>query len=309
MNRLGHIISAGLIAALVALPAFAQDEAPAETDPLEPAITLADRLPDLEQRLEALVPEEPAGYVLLAEEVAAMAAGETDLDLARRLAVLGHELARVQGDRGPLRATACVLLADLARLSDQRRWLLAIAARAGDEAAEARLARPGPEASAELVDRAADAFHALMRGDGPLAEDLLEDDEVSGVIVRYADLIEPGRTLGSTRSLRVEADQWPCRQCTGRRIVRGPNGTFRFCDTCGGTRGWEPGPEFRLGVIRFESRLLSGGFASWSAQFASDFGRPLDDPDPTLIPRRLGIDPTLTVYRAGTWRSPPEQDG
>ena len=58
--------------------------------------------PGITARLEALQPEDPGGYFLLAEELADTAAEETEKALPRALYVLAFDLGRRKDDAGAL---------------------------------------------------------------------------------------------------------------------------------------------------------------------------------------------------------------
>ena len=82
------------------------------------------------ERLAALTPSGPAGYVQLADEVATESTGRDDRDLARQLYALAVHLDMASppgtANRGVVAQSACFGLAGLTRRTAERRWLLSI---------------------------------------------------------------------------------------------------------------------------------------------------------------------------------------
>jgi predicted RNA-binding Zn-ribbon protein involved in translation (DUF1610 family) len=270
-----------------------------------PSAGLVELMPGATDRLEALSPVEPAGYLRLGEEILALARTEEDRLLARRLFTLAYELARTAGDARGVQASACIALADTSRFERERRWLWSIARLIDPRYSEPDWSRTVERVvSDEAAYRAATTLGLLRAGEGIRARELLRDESVRDVFVWYSGLLTgtgPGDVLSI---LDEQAERWPCPECRNERIVRttegGEVGTTR-CFTCRGNPGWQLNEPGLLATLRFESRVLSGVQRSWGAQLAADLGEPLRDPDPAAVAPAIGVDPARSVYRDGRW--------
>ncbi len=302
MNRNVLAIAIALVLVQNSVNARTAPDRP-DAEPEIPA-RLVETMPDIEARLAALNPADPAAYLDLGEEVAALGA----IDLARRLFALAYESARLSGRDPSTQTSACIALADTARFERDRRWLWSIA-----RLIEPRYNQPDwsrttrRDVTPRAALRAATTLGLLRAGEGARARELLRDPAVRDVFTRYAGLLTgtgPGDVLSI---LDEQARRWPCPECHNERIVRtvrdGQNVDVR-CFTCRGNPGWELGEQGFLATLRFESRVLSGVQRSWSAQLASDLGEPLRDPDPAAVCPAVGVDPSRSVYRDGAWVEP-----
>ena len=264
-----------------------------------------DRVPDIDARLEALTPDDPEGYFLLAEEVSGEADDADALQLARTLYVLAFETERAGSVDRPLAPSVCLALADMARLEQDKRWLVSLA-----HTLDRRYATPAwrtAEPSATNPDQAlaAATILGLVRsGHTHIARRMLEDQAVEDLLLRYESLLAPFGDPDALDRLVRQAESWPCDECDNERITwrQSPEGAEpRVCYTCLG----DPGPRLTaselIGHLRLETALLGGQNSSWSAQIASDYGAPLRDPDPNELAPTFGVDPDSVYWRDGAW--------
>lgn len=265
-------------------------------------------IPDLEHRLERLDPSNPETYFLLAEEVAAEMPHREGQELAQHLYVLCFELTRGTGSR--LAASACLALADLARLERDQRWLLALARAVGPHDDSPNWSPTvEPAAPDQLAFELAEAIGLVRAGEGIRAQASLDREDVEALLVRYERLLSSTGARGAVDRIERYAHQWPCPECHNRRYVMSRNTdppSPRLCFVCGG----DPGPEMTtdelISHLRFESRMLSGLQRSWAAQIAVDHGAVLRDPDPSELAPTYGVDPGRPCWRAGRWVEAPQ---
>lgn len=272
-----------------------------------------DRVPNLDARLAALAPDDPNAYFLLAEDVSAEADDADALQLARTLYVLAFETERAMGVDRPLAPSVCLALADMARLEQDKRWLVSLA-----HTLDRRYATPvwrsaEPSAtSPELALQAATVLGLIRSGNTNIARRMIEDQALVDLLVRYESLLAPFGDPDAFDRLLRQAEQWPCNECDNERITwkqstDGP--TPRVCYTCLGNPGPRLSSAELIGHLRLESALLGGENVSWSAQIATDLGAPLRDPDPNELAPTFGIDPTLVLWRDGAWVATPARTG
>ncbi len=256
----------------------------------------------VEEQLEALRPDEPREYFLLAEELAYDDPNPGLEDVARRLFVLAFELDRRRGGTrlGP---AACLALADLSPRVDERRWLRAVAAALrGERAAGEAVAE---EILSETALALAEALGRFRAGEYRRAQMILERADVSRLLRRYEDALEKG-----IEWILLELETEPvCRECGNRRIVPAdldPSAEHRLCYTCEGT----PGPDLTdtqlVEQLRLESLLLEGGTNSWAAHALAGGGEPLRDVDPAAVVAWFNVDPARSIRRDGAWVAPSE---
>lgn len=309
------IIACGLLACVPGYAAAQPATKPVEGAPAaaQPSGTENAKRPEvkplsivLRERLEALNPGDAEAYFRLGEDVVAKAALPADLRLARELFVLSYELDRKQGGRRALMGAACVALADIAPLRQDRRWLMALA-----RSADPRYAPPGWEKSGSrsvapgVGLAAATAIGQARAGDGGAARLALANPEVLALLQAFDPQLAPGGN--GVRAVQRAAEQWPCSECRNARVVRvaGSNPPrYRVCSTCEGNPGPKLSREELVAQLRVESWLLDGEQKTWAAQIAGDEGAPLHDPDPAELAPVFGVDPGKTVWRDGAWGLP-----
>ncbi len=306
-----------VLAMMVVCGAAAQPAPRASTEAGDSATvaTLAERLPGLADRLAALDPADPSGYLELGEEVAAEATTDAEFNLAERLFVLAFELERSGSDDGPgargvTRPAACFALAEITPSERRARWLRAIA-----RVIDPRYAMPDWTGSVDRplsrreAFRAAEAIGMVRSGDGARARDLLERPEVARIFDRYSALLTGAGPSEVLSELEAEAARWPCPECRNERVsVKRLNQDVErsLCNYCGGNPGWALSRGGLIANLRFESAMLSGAQRSWGAQLAIDLGAPLRDPDPAEVAPTYRVDPTRPYWRDGRWITTPD---
>jgi len=264
----------------------------------------------LQRRLESLSPTDPMGYFLLAEDISGNAKDVGEILLARRLFVLSFVLAEKyqshpEAAEFPIRASACLALANLETSEDRKRWLRALAGRIDRRYAEQRWdAADAPDQADESAFLLAEAVGLMLSGDGSLARDRLDDPRVHALLEQTRDILDrPGNEASSAAILR-EAQIWPCPECGNARGVpdRSEGGQVRrLCSTCRGNPGPVISREAHIDYLGYQSLLLHGTQKSWAAELAVGLGRPILDPEPSEIAPTMGVDPTKVYYRAGNW--------
>jgi hypothetical protein len=261
--------------------------------------------PDVARRLEALTPDNPEAYFLLAEDIADAAANPSDEKLAKTLFVLAFELDRKPGRPGTLAASAALGIARVERLDRDRRWLAALAA-----AVDRRYAMPDWNVGASVTVTDEQAYNAatvlgLTRaGEGREARRLLDKPGVADTLKRYERLIGDTGETGALSRLNKYMESWPCPQCHNERtvIVQGEHGQERrLCPTCHGNPGPELNQSELIGQLRFEAALLNGIQRSWAAQVIVDQSAPLRDPDPSELAATYRVDVNKPYWRKGKW--------
>jgi len=260
-------------------------------------------------RLGALSPDDPAGYLLLGEELLATARTDEGRALARRLFTIAYEQARLSGTMPGVQASACIALADTARFERDRRWLWSIVRLIDPRYNEPDWSRTVERVvSDEAAFRSAVALGLLRSGHGLRAKEILRDENVREVFDWYSGLLTGAGPGDVMTLLMAQAERWPCPECHNDRVVRkpggGPKGPKVRCFTCRGNPGWELSEREMLATLRFESRVLSGVQRSWGAQLAADLGEPLRDPDPAAVVDAVGIDADASVFVDGEWKIP-----
>lgn len=270
---------------------------------------------DRERRLEALSPTDPAGYFLLAEEIAGEARGVEDTRLAQHLYVLALVLDQKRGSPDPkaafpIAASACLGLADLDLSKDRKRWLYALAGRLDSRYAQRRWdGEPSADQPGEAALLLSEAIGLTLSGDGSLARQRLDDPRVRALLEQTRDLLDRPGGHASSAAFQREALVWPCPECANARSVpdRALGGqSQRFCSTCRGNPGPVISHEALVDYLRYQSLLLRGTQKSWSATLAVGLGRPLLDPEPSEVAPALGVDPARVHYRGGRWLTEQE---
>lgn len=312
----GGMVIVSMCALLVASALAQQLSEPASEQP--PASGIG-AVRDLEARLTALNGNEPMGYFMLAEDIAAVAETPRGFELARELFVLAWETDRVA--QAPLRIgpSVCLALADLAT-GDERRWLLALAA-SMDEPEGVVAPWMAPSFNAIADERAgqgelqqsfalAEALGHIRAGSAVRAASVLDSDALERALARS------GLTATDIRRVRtiVEAvlTRPRCPRCKNERVVRAPENAGRRFDTCP-TCGGHPGPNLSRDdltlTLRAEAALLGVGSSRWSAQRRIDGAAPLRPLDAADLAAIIGLDADARTYifepgspLFGTWR-------
>lgn len=330
MTRPGYILSVGVwtVASLLAAVAGGRAIATAQPEgadssphPVEVGLPVNAEpasqdgvTADLAARLSALSPADPRAYLLLGEEVAAEATRPREEALARTLYVLAFELDRrrresgAAGDPG-LAASACLALADLSRLEEDRRWLVALARSIDRRYASPDWSRAAqPTYSGEAGFQAAEYLGLVRSGDGHRARNIRENAEVAHVLTEYERMVGGLGSSGMMHEVEQQSRQWPCVQCGNQRITTlGETIPPRkgLCPTCFGN----PGPRLSraqlIAQLRFESGLLDGIQTSWAAQMTLDQGAPLREPSAGELAPTMGVDGDAAYWRSGVWVNTP----
>jgi hypothetical protein len=290
-------------------PDAARAERGQEDEESEPLVELTRVQAAWQSRLESLRPSDPDAYFLLAEEVADAAPSDlASRQLAARLYILAMNLDLARNPTRPaLAASACVALADLDYGSGEATWLLALAQRLDPrQTRPAWLTQPASSAPDSVQYRLATALGMIRAGEGIQAKRILADRAVEPSF-RTLDRTLRRMTTLSNRDLLREASRWPCPECANQRVVRRLGVSppeYRICSNCDGT----PGPDLStfqlIEYLRIESYLLDVGQRSWGAQTLVDGGAPIVDPEPDSVAKAFSVDPTLTLFRNGTWIAP-----
>lgn len=259
----------------------------------------------LSQRLAALIPENPEGYFLLAEEVADTAVEKPQIELAQQLYALAFALDRRPGRPGQLAAGAALGLSRVARLDRDRRWLVSLAG-----AIDRRYAMPdwnvgvGASISDELAYQSATVLGLARAGEGRRAREQMDKPGVAETLKRYERLIGTTGETGALSRLDKYMQGWPCPECHNERVVtkmgeKGPE--LRLCPTCHGNPGPELSEQELIAQLRFEAVLLNGIARSWAAQIIVDQGVSLRDPEPEELAKIYGVDAEAPYWRGGKW--------
>lgn len=261
------------------------------------------RLPGLAARLAALDASDAHACFDLAEEFVIEFDDEAGREMARTLFVLAHEADRRPGQHRGLTPHVYLALASIAREETERRMLLAMSANdsgltsgaslGGTASAQTSLV---PEGAFEL----AEAIGMARAGDARGVRDRVRRPGVRAALDGLGD------DEAFIRSLLDDAERdGVCPTCKNKRVVRNqiPGEERESVDTlCPMCRG-NPGP--RLSRDQFartldvEARLLGTTASRWSAQHWLDRGRPFQDPDPSELAARYGVDPRRTRWTPG----------
>lgn len=260
-------------------------------------------------RLRSLSPNDPEAYVLLGEEVAEAASTAEDRRLAIELFVLGFECARAKAGQATVAASACYGLAELVSSPRDRRYLEALAQVSDPANAKPLWLRAGePTLPTEVPYQLAETLGLLRSGEGYLAKQRLARPEVKQAFESMDRQLRRGGWRGGASGLYREADNWPCRGCQNKRVVRQPGTNPPLVQPCPICLG-KPGPELTLGEftaqVRLESFLLQGKQRSWAAQLAADGGAPLIETDPSTLPKRFSVEPAAKFWIGTGWHQSP----
>jgi hypothetical protein len=323
-SRAARLIAPLLLAPLTFAPtpapsfALAPARAAASSAAIDPVVQAATAvIPDLQARLEALRPEDPRGYFLLAEELAAEDHLREARALAERLYVLAFTLDRtpvtplaITTPPGHLAASAALGLVALSPRPERQAWLRALAMMV--RPATATLA-PAPTEGLAIVptlgpDEASITLAAMLSmvrtGDGRRARMAMQQPGVRATLEQYEDLLTDGAPIRASQTIDRWIEQWPgCSTCSNRRVLQ-RDGQGRICPQCEGTPGPDLSPSELAAQLRATALLMRGVQASWAAQNLATAGQPLHDPDPDALAELMQVDPSQSIFRAGAWTKP-----
>ncbi len=262
-------------------------------------------------RLVRLTRQSPRDYLELGEEILDRPDSPARVEMARQLLARALEYARQRPDEKRTAASAAFALASVAPRENDRRWLRAVAAILGPDmnspAARADADRPNRSADA----RASDLLTRLRAGDGIEAREILEDRAVREVLRRHEAELSAGGTM-SLQDLDSEAKKWPCTECANTGIIaplKGQHTPARICPVCAGQPGMRLKPHDLAAQFHLQRRLLSDTPEGWGSLAAGDGAPPAHDPDPANVAPALGVDPRLSIWRDGKWRTPDDEEG
>lgn len=222
---------------------------------------------ELDRRLASLVPERPADYLALAEDVIDRAGPGPAADADRALA---RELASLAGAIDPVRSgrSAALFLAEHAPDDAGRSRMLALASAMDtvpDAAAEA-----GEQTQSVLA--LVRAFALYRRGDGGRAREALARPGAAELLDRHPEILRGG-------SARFRAD------CDAMRASGAPS----------------MGPAQVEALHALAAGAIAGTPRTWSEAIARGGAAPLPEVD-VSDPRSLfGVDPAACLWRSGAW--------
>lgn len=307
MKKAGGSLRLTCLACLVLTLAGAQHAPEQQPPKAEPAADA--RLPEFASRLAALDTADAEACFLLAEEFAFEFGTDAGRAMARTLYVLAHEADRTPGQRRGVSPHVYIALAALARNETERRMLTALAS--SDVGAEAPIEKLADEGAFEL----AEAIGLARAGDGRGVRDRLRKPIVLAALAGLGD------DAPFIRRLLESADAGGvCPTCKNRRVIRNQlpgdekESVDTLCPICRGNPGPKLSPEDLARTLDAESRLLGASPSRWSGQHWLDRGRPFQDPDPSEIAARYGVDPRRRRWIAnparpddpfaGAWSAP-----
>jgi len=223
----------------------------------------------MNDRLEALHPDDPMAYFELAEEIADIAESRDGYALARHLFGLAGALAPDRIGR-----SACLALADLESDPQEKQRLMALSSLLDERAGGGALYVPDRAATApsQTARTIVNAFSYFRRGEGTKTRALVDDEHVLRALDEHAQLI-PGGVDRFLHDARLYRD---------------------------GTRPDLQDAELRQ-MLYLELALLTGENRQWSTELALTNGEPLIEVDPNQLARTFGIDPDRPLYRDGRW--------
>lgn len=264
---------------------------------------LAEKVPDLRERLAALTPDAAEAYFRLGEEIAYEASGLDEFAVARRLFVLALHLNREHGGPDSLSASACVALADIERDERDRQWLRAVAGTLDPRHAAPDWGNAAAPPDEQAAYDAAVALGYLRSGQGAIARRYLDRPGVRELLERHATTITGTTASRAPEWLRELSRRYNDAERTVReRTAAGPDRFHLNPDNNG-----NPGPPLTdaqlVEWLRVEAALLQGTQQSWAAQVSGDGGAPLRNPDPGEIAAFYHVDVTRPCWRDGRWEA------
>lgn len=287
------------------------DLATIAADGLEALESLGSAVADLRERLRSLSPEDPVGYLMLGEEVAAQASTPPEYALARRLLVLALHLNQAKSGPASTTASAALALADVLPSDDDRAWLIGYARLV--EPALARGSAAGftsrdvePPGPAEF--EAALTLGRLRAGDGLRARRALREPAVAQALRPHAALLSPGSADRAIDAL-LDLTNWPDAECRGQRLIQRTDRTgdvrLELCPTCHGDCTPDFPGDLGRGLLLAEAALLGTTQRSWAADLVRGRHGPLRDPDPADIADRFNVPLDRPYFRDGMWTTTP----
>ncbi len=259
-------------------------------------------IPGLKDRLRALEPTDPEGYLLLGEEVIAEIPGRQGRDLGRTLLVLAFELDQRRSTAQGVGASACLALASIAATPAEARWLSAMASAIDGREPLVSESTAGP-AGTDRRERdearitLARAIALARAQEGAELSRMLDDPDVRRVLEDTQPLLD-----GAERMFEDIERRPVCMECGNRRTVpsRDRDGPpLRLCPTCGANPGARLNDDEFVGTLAAEVSLLGVEVRSWSAQLMIDGGAPAREADISSLGAFYNVDPASPLWRPG----------
>jgi hypothetical protein len=252
-------------------------------------------------RLEALRPEAPLGYLLLAEEVDDSATTSDGRRLALELYVRAIAYGVRNGADLSSAQSAASALTEYGRKPAEKTWLRVFAEHLRGEESGGATTSGEDLLGSEAIDAQVAACIGFVRsGDGVFARQLLRKPEVADRLQAInSRIVRWGYDPGAQGLVR-EAARWPCGECGNVGVIRRPSG-WRVCPECAGTPGPKLSDTADRALLRVQLWLLRGAGASWSAQVAIDGGEPYLEQameDPAEL---FGVDVAKGRWVDGAW--------
>lgn len=259
-------------------------------------------------RLEALRPEDPWAYFLLAEELSYEVPSTRGRDAARTLFVLAYHLDHALGPH------VCLALADLSVNPEERQWLIAMAASMGAAAVDNRTEPGGTrwahaaatDPHAEARWRLAEGLRAIRAEDGRPLREAASASSVTEYLAHLSE-IDPALASALTEARNRALNLSGCARCRSQRVIaEGANKNNRsLCPRCGGNPGLALDDTSMLESLRTEAQLRGAEPTSWSGIIVLREDRPLRDIRPNDLARTYKVDPMATRWSAASgWRVP-----
>ncbi|MFG0305848.1 MAG: hypothetical protein ACF8Q5_06505 [Phycisphaerales bacterium JB040] len=274
--------------------------------PTPPRVTLPPDDPTLtlDQRLQQLRPDNPAGYLMAGEELLGVGrerSGEHAL-------VLALTIGAAQGDHHTAASAALALRARTDN-PEQRQLLRALADTLSPDLVAHAWLTDGPEeqSSPETARRGARLLLDIRRGRGDAALEALRDVPTRELLTRQPELVGVANRASTTvpEYLAALARAWPCPECDNERTVR-ERGVARpeLCPNCHADPGPRLSNQEQAAWLTVETRLLAVD-PVWSDIAAfPELNEPVVQPSVEAVPRLFGVDVTRTHYRNSDWTRP-----
>ncbi len=256
-------------------------------------------------QLRRLIPERPAGYLSLAEElmVSDQDGGDSQVaELLTRAVFYGYQ-------RGELKtaSSACIALAQIsnAEMSDWL-WDLAYLIDPSRSAEWAMTTMQRPMSGTENLDvAAAQCLYAVRYHEYPESAELFGRREVRArILERAADVgIEERDAI---RVIEQEIQRGEDDPCRGRLyIIDRDTGERVTCPDHLRALGLSGNDDDLRLLLRIEMALLSIRVDRWDAAMAMSLDQPIQTPSVRDLVQRMRVDPRDAYYRGGSWQSTP----